>query len=217
MYNAVVEFCRNYGIGIEPSPAYAPPINVTGKCWCKSIVQDHWTRARVFLFAANLPNGLCSEAIQHANWLLNQLPAQRIGGEILFGAGSRTQESITSLSLSLEFEEALSSAEITQQKGRKLLARSVIWSFVGMLRNTALIKVFIPETRTFLCVRRIDFKKLDSLPGSKISWMASQGTSKTSRTLIRKHNAKLHQLRISCMLLRNYLHAWFRKRRRKSI
>ncbi len=47
---AVKEFCRNHGINLEASPAYAMEFNGAGE----RLIQEHWTRARVMLCASNL-------------------------------------------------------------------------------------------------------------------------------------------------------------------
>ena len=50
----VASFCRQQGIHLNPSPPYAPESNGTAE----RIVQEHWTRARVLMFASKLPNNL---------------------------------------------------------------------------------------------------------------------------------------------------------------
>lgn len=45
------------------------------------LVQENWTRARVLIFATNLPRNLWSEALYHGNWLRNRLPASRLGND----------------------------------------------------------------------------------------------------------------------------------------
>lgn len=73
-----MEFCRTFGISLEYSPAFAAQSNGTAE----RLIQEHWTRARVLLFASTLPTNLWAEAISHGNWLRNRLQSRRIGGDI---------------------------------------------------------------------------------------------------------------------------------------
>ncbi len=74
----VVSFCRQQGINLAPSPAYAPESNGLAE----RPVQEHWTRTRVLMFGCDLPQELWDEALSHANWLLNRLPSSRISGQL---------------------------------------------------------------------------------------------------------------------------------------
>ena len=75
---AVVQFCNNNGIKIEPSPPYGPE----GNGAAERIVQEHWNRARMLMFSSNLPQQLWVEALRHAKWLRNRLPFSRLGGDL---------------------------------------------------------------------------------------------------------------------------------------
>lgn len=46
--NKVKEFCTHHGIGFESAPSFAPQSNVAAE----RLVQEHWIRARLMLFAA---------------------------------------------------------------------------------------------------------------------------------------------------------------------
>ncbi len=50
-----------HGINLEPSPAYAKQSNSAAE----RLIQERWTRARVMLFACNLPNnfGMASDLV----------------------------------------------------------------------------------------------------------------------------------------------------------
>ena len=76
--NLVLQYCETNGIKVEPSPPYAPERNGAAE----RIVQEHWMRARVLMFSSELPAQLWGEALKHANWLRNRLPASRIGGDL---------------------------------------------------------------------------------------------------------------------------------------
>ena len=152
--NAVKEFCKHHGIGLEPSPAYAKQSNGAAE----RLIQEHWTRARVMLFASNLLNYLWPEAVTHGNWLRNRLPASRINGDIPIKRWDPCSR--INYAKLLEFG-APGFAYIYREdttKGKKLLTRSVFGYFVGMASDLVLIKVFIWHTTTILFVRRSDFR-----------------------------------------------------------
>jgi len=134
------------------------------------LVKEHWTRARVILFASNLPTKLWPEAIEHGNWLRNRLPATRIQGDIpILRWDSRYRVKYTNL---LEFGTP-GFAYIYRSHtatGKKLLPRSIYGHFVGMASDTTLIKVYIPQTKQIIHVRRNDFKKYHGniLPGVEV-------------------------------------------------
>ncbi len=50
--NIIKEFCRENGICLEPSHAYAPQSNGAAE----QLIQKHWIRARVLLISPNMPN-----------------------------------------------------------------------------------------------------------------------------------------------------------------
>lgn len=57
--------CRTQSILMNTSHAYAPERNGAAE----HLVQKHWTRGRVLMFAAALPENLFAEALHHSNWL----------------------------------------------------------------------------------------------------------------------------------------------------
>ncbi len=161
--NAVKEFCSNNGIHLEPSLAYSPQSNGCAE----RLVQEHWIRARILLFSSNLLKYLWPEAIYHANWLRNRLPASRIDNEIpimRWKSNARidyeSRLEIRSPGFPFIYYSETSS-------GKKLLPRTQFGHFVGMESDTRLIKVFFPLTKSFKIIRRTDFRKYegDPLPG----------------------------------------------------
>jgi len=153
--NNVKIFCTQHGIGLEPSPAYAPQSNGAAE----RLIQEHWTRARVMLFGQNLPQTLWPEAILHANWLRNRLPSSRLKGGIpLLAWDSKLRVNYSDL---LEFGSPGFSFIYykTTAKGKKMNPRSTFGHFVGMDSSTRLAKVYIPYTKQTISVRRSDFKE----------------------------------------------------------
>lgn len=57
----LVDYCRCLGMEIETYPSYAPASNGL----VESLVQEHWNRARLLLFATDLPDSLWAEALHH--------------------------------------------------------------------------------------------------------------------------------------------------------
>jgi len=153
--NDVKFFCQKQGIRIEPSPPYAPQINGAAE----RLIQEHWTRARILLFASNLPNNLWPQAIQQCNWLRNRLPANRIDGGIpILHWDKNIRIRYTQL---LEFGTP-GFAFIYRSdtaKGKKFLPRSQYRHLVGMASETSLINVYIPQTKKIFQARRNDFRK----------------------------------------------------------
>lgn len=159
----VKQFCSHHGMGFEPSPSYAPQSNGSAE----RLVQEHWTCARVMMFAANFDKDMWSHVILHANWVLNRSPVSRISGQIPIKWWEATKQ--VSYGDLLEFGTP-GFAFIYRSDtapGKKLLPRSVFSNFVRMETDTKLIKVFIPHTKTFMTVRRADFRKYEgqALPG----------------------------------------------------
>ena len=159
----VARFCKEQGIQLSPSPPYAPESNGISE----RIVQEHWTRARVLVFASKLPNSLWGEAINHANWLRNRLPSRRIDNSLpILKWNPNTFIDFASL---LAFGKPgfgfIYRAHTTAKK--KLLPRSQFGNFVGMESDTRLIRMYVPNEKRVRVVRRADFKTIadNKLPG----------------------------------------------------
>ena len=60
----IKSLCNKNGIKLEPYPPHAPQ----SKGATERFIQEHWTRARVLLFASNLPISQWPGAINHGNW-----------------------------------------------------------------------------------------------------------------------------------------------------
>jgi len=158
----VIQFCAAEGILLQPSPPYAPESNGTAE----RIVQEHWTRARVLLFASQLPNELWGEALKHANWLRNRLPASRINGELpILLWNPRTIIDFKSLLLFGQLGASFIYRSKTVAK-KKLQPRSALSNFVGMESDARLIRVYIPTEKNIKVIRRVDFRPIsEKLPG----------------------------------------------------
>ena len=176
----LIEFCKSHGIYLDYSPAYASESNGAAE----RLIQEHWMRARVLLFASQLPNNLWAEAIAHGNWLRNRLPAKRIGGGIpILAWDPSTRIDFKSL---LEFGQPgfafIYRPKATPQK--KLLPRAVFGHFVGMHSDTTILRVYVPHSKSIIFTRAADFKKytLDRLPGvdSLLDGLARQSELETS-------------------------------------
>lgn len=82
---AVRSFCLQNGVDLEPTATNCPQSNGA----VERLIQEHWTRARVMMFASNMLNILFPEAIQHFNWTLSLLPELRIDAEIPMNCRSK--------------------------------------------------------------------------------------------------------------------------------
>lgn len=71
-------FAHQYVIKLD----YSPPYSLQSKGAAERLIQEHCTRARVLLFASDLPINSWGEAINHVNWLRNRALSERIEGEI---------------------------------------------------------------------------------------------------------------------------------------
>jgi len=117
-------------------------------------------RARVLLFASNLPDNLWAEAMHHGNWLRNRSPSDRIDGEILLLLWDR--------SMKVNFGQLLTFGEpgfafIYRPRtvpNKKLTARSIHGHFIGMESDETLFRVYVPDTTSIIITRANDFKVL---------------------------------------------------------
>ena len=153
MTRELLAYLANAGIKVSPSPPYAPESNGLAE----RTVQEHWTRARVLMFATDLPQNLWGESMNHANWLRNRVPSARVDFRIplnLWDPSARID-----FSQVLEFG-AKGFAYIYYSKtvsGKKMLPRSELARFVGMESDTRLIRAYIPSTQRIRILRRADF------------------------------------------------------------
>lgn len=118
------------------------------------------------LLATDLPDVLCAEALSHANWLRNRLPASRINGEIpILNWDPRTIIDFSKLHIfgqtGYSFIYRSSAAA-----GSKLLPRSHFSRFIGVESDRILLRVYVPEFNTVRVVRNADFHVIsrNSLP-----------------------------------------------------
>ena len=72
------KFCRTHGISPEYSPPYASQRNGAAE----RLNQEFWGRTLVLLLALRLPDNLWAEAVNHASWICNRFPSDRIDGAI---------------------------------------------------------------------------------------------------------------------------------------
>ena len=159
----VTEFCMMNGIRLEPSPPHAPESNGVAE----RFMQELGTRARVLLFAANLPGNLWAEAMNHGNWLRNRLPSSRIHNGIPLLQWDSTAK--------LKYKDLL----VFGQQGfsflyqphfrpnRKFSARAIHGHFVAMESGSTLYRIFTPSTNKVIVTRRQDFRICvnEKLPG----------------------------------------------------
>jgi len=163
----VQSFARKFGIKLEYSPAYASESNGSAE----RLIQEHWTRARVLLFASDLSLDVWGEAISHANWLRNRAPSSRLDGRIPILAWNPATE--IDFSNVLEFGQKghafVYRPKTTPQK--KLLPRTVFGHFVGMESDVTLLRVLVPATKKIIISRAPDFHVLNSEHLPSISTM----------------------------------------------
>lgn len=142
------------GIRMELSPAYAKQSNGDAE----RLIQEHWTRARVMLFAPNLTTHLWPEAMFHGSWLRNRLPANRINCKIPIKRCDPSSRVDYPKLIEFGSPGFAFIYRDDNAKGKKLLPRSVFGYLVGMASDKVIIKVFIPQTSTIIPVRRSDFR-----------------------------------------------------------
>ena len=156
-------FCKQQGIHLNPSPAYAPESNGTAE----RIVQEHWTRARVLIFASKLPSNLWGEALKHANWLRNRLPSSCVDDQLLILNWNPNTP--------VEFDSLLTFGQpgfgfiyrSNTVARMKMLPRSEYGNFVGMESDRRIMRMYVPGNKQIRTIRRADFKPLrnEKLPG----------------------------------------------------
>ena len=111
------------------------------------------------LFDAKVDIHLWAEAISHANWLRNRLPAQRANFEIPYTLWTGKRPNLSNL---LRFGQpgyTFQYKPITV-KGKKFLPRTIYGRFVGMESEHSLYQIFIPVAETIYIFRRNDFTVL---------------------------------------------------------
>lgn len=67
----------------------------------EGLVQEHWSRARVFLTASALHQYLWAGALFHVNWIRNRTPSSRLQRTIHIFTGSHAPTSITRIYINL--------------------------------------------------------------------------------------------------------------------
>ena len=158
----VTAFVRHNGLKMEYSPAYASQSNGASE----RLIQELWKVARTMLYEAKLDIKLWAEAISHANWLRNRLPAQRVNLRIPYTlwTGARPDFSVV-----LQFGQPGYAFQYRSDTARakKFLPRSVFGHFVGMASEHSLYRIFLPVSKSIYVCRRGDFtplKKETELP-----------------------------------------------------
>lgn len=140
---AMVPFCQQNRIELKPSPPYAPETNGTAE----RLVQEHWSKVRVLLFASVLPYELWGEALKHSNWLRNRSPSSRIDGEIpiLRWENSARVDFKSFLDFGQPGYGCVYRSSTTA--GKMLLPRSMLCHFVGMDSDTKIIRTYVPALK----------------------------------------------------------------------
>jgi len=154
--NNMKTFINQHGLQLEFSPPYASQSNGSSE----RLIQELWKIARTILFEAKLDVRLWAEAISHANWLRNRLPAQRIGLEIPYTAWTNKRPDVTPL---LRFGQPGYAFQYrpSTTKGKKFLPRTVFGHFVGMQSENTLYRIFIPSSSSIYTCRQNDFKVIN--------------------------------------------------------
>jgi len=154
---------RLSGISLDYSPPYAPQSNGIAERY----MQELSLRGRVLLGGSKLEKNFWEEAMRHGNWLRNRLPSERIEGRIPILEWKPTTkvsfEGIPSFG-----EQGFAFLYTSNTKPRKkLAARSVPAYFVGLHSEQTLLRVYVPETKRIILVRRGDFRPVGNskLPG----------------------------------------------------
>ena len=154
--NEVNRFVNECGITLEFSPAYASQSNGSSE----RLIQEIWKVGRTMLFEAKLDIRLWAEAISHANWLRNRLPAQRVGLRIPYTLWTQKRPDMSAVLHFGQSGYAFQYRSVTV-KGKKILPRTVFGNFVGMESENTLYRVFIPTTKSIYICRKNDFKILE--------------------------------------------------------
>ena len=158
----VTTFTRKNGLKLEYSPAYASQSNGSSE----RLIQELWKVARTMLYEAKLDIQLWAEAISHANWLRNRLPAQRVNLQIPY---TRWTGARPNFSFTLQFGQPGYAYQYRSDtvKAKKFLPRTVFGHFIGMSSEHSLYRIFLPATKKIYICRRADFtilKKDTELP-----------------------------------------------------
>lgn len=123
----------------------------------ETVVLEHWKRQIALKFARKLPENLQGEALQHANWFRNRLPARLIKGKVpILSWYFNIVIDFRSLSSFGQTEFVviyLSNTEIR----RKLKPRSGFSHFAGMNSDTIPFRAYMPKSKMAKAVKRGDF------------------------------------------------------------
>jgi len=189
----LLNLCKDQGIRLQYTPPYASESNGSAE----RLVQEHWTRTRVLLFASNMPHELWEEAMSHGNWLRNRLPSRRIEGRIpILSWSPRTKIDFSTLP---EFGQPGFSFVYRSKTtaNKKLLPRSIFGHFVGMESDESLYRIYNPTTKKTFTTRKADFKesKADLLPSVSVllDGLARQHEAEASSAIDGDSEELLHQ------------------------
>lgn len=126
------------------------------------MIQEHWTRARVLLYACKLPFSLWSEAINHGNWLRNRCPSERIRGKIpllQWDPESRIDFSLIPAFGQPGYAFIYRSSTVPH---KKFIPRSHFAYFVRMKSDTTIMRIFLPDQNSISFCRVQDFHPQNS-------------------------------------------------------
>ena len=112
-------------------------------------------RARALLLASGLPRFLWQEAMQHATWLQNRLPAQALEGKTPY---EMIHKRVPHLAGIQEFGAA---AYVKDLKAGKLDARAKVGRFVGYDSESKGFRIYWPGKRSVSVERNVVFNEND--------------------------------------------------------
>nr|QCC62380.1 integrase [Digenea simplex] len=144
------QFIDKNGMVLEYSPPYASQSNGSSE----RLIQELWKVARTMLFDARLDMELWGEAISHANWLKNRLPAKRINLQIPYVKWFNRTPNMSALQQFGQPGYAFQYRPDTA-KNKKFLPRTMFGYFVGMESNNTLYRIYLPTTKSVYICRRM--------------------------------------------------------------
>jgi Reverse transcriptase (RNA-dependent DNA polymerase)/gag-polypeptide of LTR copia-type len=112
-------------------------------------------RARALLLASGLPRFLWQEAMQHATWLQNRLPAKALDGKTPYEMLHKRKPNLAGI------QEFGAAAYVKDLKAGKLDARAKVGRFVGYDSESKGFRIYWPGKRSVSVERNVVFNEND--------------------------------------------------------
>ena len=155
-------FALQEGMLLEYAPAHSHQSNGAAE----RLIQELSKVARIFLISTNLPLALWAEAISHANWLRNRLPAGRVNLQVPYTIWYGTKPNLSTL---IPFGTPGYAFRYRSEStpGKRFRPRTIKGFFVGMDSDNTLLRIYHPDSKEVRPCRAADFtviKEQQALP-----------------------------------------------------